>query len=67
MADCAGAALTERAIGDGMTTDAKGRARSYNSFSTISLSGDNSVIGKYLQLSDSNDSEVACCLIEESE
>ena len=65
VADCAGTALTGSTIGDGFTTDADGKGKMRGKFDSVSLSGDDSIIGKYLQLSDSGDNEVACCLVEE--
>ena len=62
-ADCAGTAIPERTMGDGFTTDAAGNGGFHNAFDTISLSGENSIVGKYLQVNNSS-GQAACCLIE---
>ena len=67
VADCAGTALTDNTIGEGFTTDASGKGGFHNQFDTISLTGENSIVGKYLQLSDSQGAEQSCCLVELSE
>ena len=61
---CAGTALPELTLGDGFMTDAAGLGGFHNAFDTISLTGENSIVGKYLQLNDSDGSQVACCLVE---
>ena len=65
--DCSGTALTESTIGEGFTTDASGKGGFRGEFDTISLTGDNSIVGKYLQLSGSSSGEQSCCLVELSE
>ena len=60
VADCAGTDLG--ASINGFTTDADGNGRAYGENASWMLSGDSSIIGKYLQLSDA-DGAVACCQI----
>ena len=66
-ADCTGTAIAESTIGEGFTTDASGKGGFHGEFDTISLTGDDSIVGKYLQLSDSQSAEQSCCLVELSE
>ena len=47
IADCAGTALGV-SLGDGFTTDVDGYGKLYGKFDTISLTGDDSIAGKYL-------------------
>ena len=61
---CAGTALPGLTLGDDFMTDAAGFGGFHNAFDTISLTGENSIVGKYLQLNDSDGSQVACCLVE---
>ena len=61
-ADCAGTELNSLAI-DGFTSDADGNGYSSGLYPDLTLDGADSIVGKYLQLSDSNGS-VGCCMIE---
>ena len=53
VADCAGTPLSQT-MGDGFTTDAAGFGKIHSRFDNLTLAGENSIAGKYLQLSDSN-------------
>ena len=54
-------------MGEGFTTNAKGSKKFTGKSDSITLSGEDSIIGKYLQLNNKAGEQAACCLIELSE